>query len=112
MIGKETIGAGAPHVCPDCKKALMDQVCRSAAGFYIGTMCYCGPYTRESGYYPSQEAAQAALDAGSYGRTHEFRGGGAKGLQAVAIQDTQEIDNWATAVLAALARKAEMGDEI
>lgn len=43
-------------------------VYRSAAGFYVGTYCHCGPYTRESGYYPSHELAQAALQSGAYGR--------------------------------------------
>ncbi len=38
------------------------------AGFYIGTYCHCGPYTRESGYYPTRELAQADFDSGAYGR--------------------------------------------
>lgn len=48
--------------CPDCGTVLVPQVCRSAAGHYIGTYCRCGPYSRESGYYPTREAAQADLD--------------------------------------------------
>jgi hypothetical protein len=40
----------------------------SAAGFYIGTVCDCGPYTRESGYYRTRALAQADLDSGAYGR--------------------------------------------
>jgi len=33
----------------------------SAAGYYIGTYCGCGPLSRESsGYYPSKAAAEAA----------------------------------------------------
>jgi hypothetical protein len=49
--------------CSDCAQVLTPQVLRSGAGFYIGTFCHCGPYSRESGYYPSREAAQADLDA-------------------------------------------------
>ena len=40
----------------------------SGAGYYIGTYCRCGPYTRESGYYRTCELAQAAFDSGAYGR--------------------------------------------
>lgn len=48
--------------CPDCKQPLYLEILQSGAGFYIGTRCDCGPYSRESGYYPSREAAQKALD--------------------------------------------------
>lgn len=64
----ETIGSGAPSTCPECKTTVEPKVMRSAAGHYVGTMCKCGPYTRESGYYPTAEAAQKALDLGVYGR--------------------------------------------
>ena len=47
--------------CTDCNKPLTLTVCESAAGFYIGRWCDCGPYSRESGYYPTREAAQADL---------------------------------------------------
>ena len=43
-------------------------VYRSGAGFYFGSYCQCGPYTRESGYHSNRERAQAALDSGRYGR--------------------------------------------
>lgn len=111
MIGQETIGAGASHVCPTCKKAMMDEVCQSAAGFYIGTMCNCGPYSRESDYYRSKEDAQAALEAGDYGRTHDFRGGGAGRLEVIAIESEQTINDWGAAVRQALARKAALEEE-
>jgi hypothetical protein len=49
-------------------------VLRSAAGYYIGRMCMDlvefypnyieEPYSRESGYYPTEEAAQAELKGG------------------------------------------------
>jgi hypothetical protein len=47
--------------CTDCNKPLTLTVCESAAGFYIGRWCDCGPYSRESGYYPTREAAGADL---------------------------------------------------
>jgi hypothetical protein len=64
----ETIATGAPSTCPDCEVKLELTVCRSAAGYYVGTMCHCGPYSRESGYYPDFESAEAALDSGEFGR--------------------------------------------
>ena len=43
------------------------RVLRSAAGYYLGTLDDMGlPNSRDSGYYPSAEAAQAALDTGSF----------------------------------------------
>lgn len=64
----ETIASGAAPRCEDCHKMPRLDVYRSAAGFYIGTYCDCGPYTRESGYYPTRELAQADLDTGAYDR--------------------------------------------
>ena len=76
MIPRETINSGAAKRCPTCEcdvgSAL--RVCRSAAGYYIGTTCDCGPYSRESGYYHSQEAAEEALKQGGYERSSEFTG--------------------------------------
>ena len=64
----ETIALGAPPVCPDCNKPLANKVLRSGAGFCIGTICDCGPYSRESGYYPDAGSAQTALASGNFGR--------------------------------------------
>jgi hypothetical protein len=50
MIPGETILSGAPDVCSECGKKLKFQVCHSAAGYFIGTECNCGPYSRESEY--------------------------------------------------------------
>jgi hypothetical protein len=66
-IEGETIGTGAPDVCPECGKKLEMQVLRSNA-WYIGTECCCGPYSRESGYYETREEAETALRLGTYGR--------------------------------------------
>jgi len=57
----ETIATGAPSTCPDCKVKLTLQVLRSAAGYYIGTFCNCGPYSRESGYYATRNEAERDL---------------------------------------------------
>ena len=55
--------------CIDCGTALSIEVLRSAAGYYIGFCCpKCGPYSRESGYYPNKEAAEKAMKEGFIGR--------------------------------------------
>jgi hypothetical protein len=64
----ETIATGAPSTCPDCKTSMKLQVLMSGAGFYIGTQCECGPYSRESRYYPDRATAQARLDSGEFSR--------------------------------------------
>lgn len=54
--------------CCDCNSDLPLRVLCSAAGHYIGRWCpQCGPYTRETGYYKSNEEAQKALDTMSMG---------------------------------------------
>ena len=68
MLPGETIASGAPPRCEDCDTMPKLAVYLSGAGFYIGTYCQCGPYTRESGYYRTRELAQAAFDSGAYGR--------------------------------------------
>jgi len=68
MLPGETLATGAARVCPDCGVRVELQVCRSAAGYYIGTMCQCGPYSRESGYYASHEEAEEALETGLFWR--------------------------------------------
>jgi hypothetical protein len=60
----------------DIKSVTELQVCKSANGYYIGTMCtveYDGccrqeePYSRDSQeYYPTKEDAQYALDNDTY----------------------------------------------
>lgn len=69
MLPGETIASGAADICPDCKTKMELQVLRSGGGYYIGYACSkCGPYSRESGYYPSREAAQGDLTKGTFGR--------------------------------------------
>lgn len=46
----------------DCGEELKLQVCRSAAGYYLGYFCgKCGPFSRETGYYVSRADAMAEL---------------------------------------------------
>ena len=48
------------------------EICRSAAGFYLGTLLEGEPYTRESvEYWPEFDAAQAALDGGRWTQRNE-----------------------------------------
>lgn len=61
MLPGETIRSGASDVCSECRVKLVERVLYSPAGYYIGTQCTCGPYSRESHYYRTQEAAQSAL---------------------------------------------------
>ena len=68
MLPGVTIASGASPVCPDCGLRLNLEVLQSAAGFYIGTRCDCGPYSRESGYFKSRDLAAHALLAGDFGR--------------------------------------------
>jgi hypothetical protein len=68
----ETIATGAPTKCEDCGHVLKPEVLHSNAGcyagteYYIGTQCYCGPYSRESGYYRTYKQAELDLVSGEY----------------------------------------------
>ena len=68
MIPGETIATGASEKCEDCGVLYYPRVCRSWAGYYVGTECPCGPNSRESGYYESLEEAKRALKSGAYSR--------------------------------------------
>lgn len=61
MLPGETILSGASTKCQECGVVVTPQICRSNAGWYIGTMCNCGPYTRESHYYKSYAEAEKAF---------------------------------------------------
>ena len=63
-LPNETIATGADPRCGDCQTMPKIAVYGSAAGYYLGSWCRCGPYSRESGYYPTRQAAEAALAAG------------------------------------------------
>lgn len=62
----ETLATGASPTCPDCGVEVKLQVLRSQAGYYVGTQCHCGPYSRESGYYRTAEEAERDLKSDSY----------------------------------------------
>jgi len=47
--------------CPDCNVTLDLQVLQSGAGYYIGTFCNCGPYSRESDYFRNYSDTEAEL---------------------------------------------------
>jgi hypothetical protein len=59
----ETLYSGGPRSCADGGIELVPRVCRSGAGFYIGSWCRCGPCSRESGYVASRAEAEALLEA-------------------------------------------------
>ena len=70
----ETLATGAAKTCDDCGVTPKLDVYMSAAGYYVGTYCNCGPYSRESRYYDKRSGAQAALDTGIFGRPTEYGG--------------------------------------
>lgn len=61
MMPGETIFSGASETCPDCGIKPELQVCQSPAGFYLGTYCDCGPYSRETNYFKTRKEAERAL---------------------------------------------------
>ena len=73
----EITGGKKEIMCSDCSTKLPLRVCKSAAGWYIGYFCpNCGPYGRESSYYPSEGSAQIALEMELVDqRTTEYKGG-------------------------------------
>lgn len=69
-LPKETLATGASNICPDCHKKVTVTVMHSNAGYYIGSYCDCGSYSRESDYYEREEIAEAAFKSGDYGRPY------------------------------------------
>jgi len=63
MLPGETILSGASDTCPDCNEKLPFKVLSSGGGWYIGTFCHCGPYSRESEYFATREQAEQILAA-------------------------------------------------
>lgn len=68
MFPGESVFSMKEKVCPDCQTPLNLKVCSSAAGYYVGTTCDCGPFSRETRYFCSKEEAEEAL------RTYEKTG--------------------------------------
>ena len=52
------IGDLDSFTCNDCGVLMHNQVLCSAAGYYIGKACNCGPYSRLSRYYLTFTAAE------------------------------------------------------
>lgn len=68
MLPGETIRSGAAAVC-DCGTPFINEPMASGAGWFVGTWChnrqcehYGEPNSRESGYYPSKEAVEHAMN--------------------------------------------------
>lgn len=69
MLPGETVSNGAPVVCHDCNEQLIGpSVLASSFGYYIGYICACGPYSRESRYYKKHEHAKKALESETWSR--------------------------------------------
>jgi hypothetical protein len=49
-------------MCDECGEPMPLDVHMSAAGYYLGRMCMCGPYSRESGYFKTREDAEEELE--------------------------------------------------
>jgi hypothetical protein len=47
--------------CKECGCFRELKVMRSNAGWYLGTECNCGPWSRETCYFTTEEEAEAAL---------------------------------------------------
>lgn len=53
--------------CIDCNSFMRLEVLHSNAGWYIGRWCpECGPYSRNSDYFPTKEMAEEALRTKDY----------------------------------------------
>lgn len=68
MMSGETIASGGSPTCDECGQTPRLDVYHSNAGYYIGTYCKCGPYSRESGYYRTEKQARKAMMEGGYER--------------------------------------------
>jgi len=65
MLPGETVGFGGVTCGGDGDHdpvRLKLEVCHSAAGYYLGYNCpFCGPYSRETGYFKTRGEAEKAL---------------------------------------------------
>jgi hypothetical protein len=61
MSPGETLLTGANPKCDECMMTPPLTVMRSGGGWYIGSICDCGPFSRESSYYPTSKAAEGDL---------------------------------------------------
>jgi len=61
MLKGETILTGADKTCEICGEPYSFEVLHSGAGYYVGTVCCVGPWTRESRYWDRRTEAELAL---------------------------------------------------
>ena len=62
MVPGECIGGDKETVCGECNTTLPLKVCHSPAGYYLGYICpNCGPFSRESRYFPTEQEAELSL---------------------------------------------------
>jgi hypothetical protein len=56
-------------ICEDCGESMpLDVYSSGRRGYWLGRSCSCGPYSRDSGYFKTEEEAQDKLD---YYKRHE-----------------------------------------
>jgi len=72
VLKGETIYRGAPDKCEDCGTKLELQVLLTC-GYYVGTQCQCGPFSRETGYFETLHEAEQALNGINLGERKELR---------------------------------------
>lgn len=60
----ETLATGAPPICPECGVDAFFAlgVYTTGGGYYVGSACECGPYTRESIYFFDWDMADAVAE--------------------------------------------------
>ena len=63
MLATETTGGKETSKCPHCSEERELGVQRSAAGYWIGYWCNCGPGGRETEYFGSHQEAEDALES-------------------------------------------------
>lgn len=64
-----TVGLNGAR-CSDCLTMLPLKVCHTSAGFYLGYWCStCGPFSRETGYFETEEEARVELRKVNNGET-------------------------------------------
>ena len=56
----DTIIGGSDAKCYDCFEWPKVEVMKTR-GYYVGTVCACGPYSRETEYFKTREEAWAVL---------------------------------------------------
>lgn len=70
MFPGETVLTGAPKICQDCNTEVEFKVMTNGLAYYVGTECACGPYSRETGYIPTRQEAEKALELINDGDIH------------------------------------------